>query len=135
MQDLNSIHEEGQLEEEMHNSAHSNSKFCSFLFVEMCDFGSESKGLVAILHCAYDKVYDEKVDFKAKEKEVKTVVTQQEDSLDGMNDLHSPTHGRSRGRPRKRLGSTLEKQMASSSNKKKRKALSEVNVENSRQFD
>ncbi|MED6216563.1 hypothetical protein PIB30_008858 [Stylosanthes scabra] len=47
------------------------------------------KCLAAILHRAYDKAYDEMVNFKAKEKEVKTVVTQQEGSLDGMNDLHS----------------------------------------------
>ncbi|MED6191255.1 hypothetical protein PIB30_114356, partial [Stylosanthes scabra] len=65
------------------------------------------------------------VDFKAKEEDGKTVTTHQDCSLDGMNDLHSPTRVRSRGRPRKRLGSNLEKQIASSSNKKKRKALSE----------
>ncbi|MED6107586.1 hypothetical protein PIB30_015335 [Stylosanthes scabra] len=45
-----------------------------------------------------------------------------------LDDLHSPTRVRSRGRPRKMLGSNLEKQIASSSNKNKRKALSEVNV-------
>ncbi|MED6168203.1 hypothetical protein PIB30_009705 [Stylosanthes scabra] len=103
--------------------------------IEMCEFGFESKGLAAILHRAYDKAYDEMVDFKAKEKEVKMGVTHQEGSLDGMNDLHSPTRVRSRGRSRKRLSSTLEKQIASSSNKMKRKVLSEVNVENSRLFD
>ncbi|MED6163058.1 hypothetical protein PIB30_076344 [Stylosanthes scabra] len=101
----------------------------------MSKFGSESKGLAAILHRAYDKAYAEMVDFKAKEKDGKTVTTHQEGSLDGMNDLHSPTRVRSRGRPRKRLGSNLEKQIAISSNKKKRKALAEVNVENSMPFD
>ncbi|MED6107138.1 hypothetical protein PIB30_011153 [Stylosanthes scabra] len=55
--------------------------------------------------------------------------------MDGMDDLHSPTRVRSRWRTRKRMGSTLEKQIASSSNKKKMKVLSEVNVENSRLFD
>ncbi|MED6183785.1 hypothetical protein PIB30_040912 [Stylosanthes scabra] len=104
----------------------------------MSEFGSESTGLAVILHRAYDKAYEEMLDFKAKEKEVKTGVTHHGgslDGMDGMNDLHSPTRVRSRGRPRKRLGSTLEKQIASSSNKKKRKALSEANVENSRLFD
>ncbi|MED6141098.1 hypothetical protein PIB30_099991 [Stylosanthes scabra] len=103
--------------------------------IEMSEFGSESKGLAVILHRAYDKAYAEMVDFKAKEKGGKIVMTHQEGSLDGMNDLHSPTRVKSIGRPRKRLGSTLEKQIASSSNKKKRKALTEVNVENSRPFD
>ncbi|MED6221157.1 hypothetical protein PIB30_051775 [Stylosanthes scabra] len=101
----------------------------------MSEFGSESKGLAAILHRAYDKAYAEMVAFKAKEKGDKTVMKHQEGSLDGMNDLHSSTRVKSRGRPRKRLGSTLEKQIASSSNKKKRKALTEVNVENSSPFD
>ncbi|MED6163115.1 hypothetical protein PIB30_076724 [Stylosanthes scabra] len=96
--------------------------------IQMSEFGCESKGLAVILHRAYDKAYEEMFDFKAKEKEVQTSVTHHEGSLDGMDDLQSPTHVRSKGRPRKRLGSTLEKQIASSSNKKKRKALSEVNV-------
>ncbi|MED6192086.1 hypothetical protein PIB30_006911 [Stylosanthes scabra] len=42
---------------------------------------------------------------------------------------------RIRNSQRKMLGSTLEKQIASSSDKKKRKALSEVNVKNSKLFD
>ncbi|MED6225461.1 hypothetical protein PIB30_093936 [Stylosanthes scabra] len=51
--------------------------------------------------------------------------------------LHSSTRVRPKGRPKKRLVSTLEKQIASASNKKKRKALVEVNVgdENSRTFE
>ncbi|MED6109506.1 hypothetical protein PIB30_034299 [Stylosanthes scabra] len=87
--DLNSIHEESQLEEQMEdlNSIHEEPQ----LEKQMEDLNS--------IH--------------------------EEPQLD---DLHSPTRVRSRGRPRKRLGSNLEKQIASSSNKNKRKALSEVNV-------
>ncbi|MED6209348.1 hypothetical protein PIB30_053743 [Stylosanthes scabra] len=103
--------------------------------IEMSEFGSESKGLATVLHRAYDKAYAEMVVFKANEKGDKTVMTHQEGSLGGMNNLHNPTRVKSRGRPRKRLGSTLEKQIATSSNKKKRKALTEVNDENSSPFD
>ncbi|MED6132796.1 hypothetical protein PIB30_022108 [Stylosanthes scabra] len=62
--------------------------------IEMSEFGCESKGLAAILHRAYDKAYEEMVDFKAKEKEVQTGVTHHEGSLDEMDDLQSPTHVR-----------------------------------------
>ncbi|MED6174315.1 hypothetical protein PIB30_067942 [Stylosanthes scabra] len=97
----------------------------------------ESKGLAAILYRAFNKAYAEMVQFKAKDKEGKTIITHEEGSLNEMNDLHSPTRVRPRGRPKKRLGSTLKKQIASASNKKKRKALAEVNVgdENSRTFE
>ncbi|MED6136305.1 hypothetical protein PIB30_054792 [Stylosanthes scabra] len=79
--------------------------------IEISEFGSEYKGLAAILHRAYDKAYAEMIAFKAKEKGDKTVMTHQEGSLDGMNDLHSPTHVKSRGCPRKRLGSTFENKL------------------------
>ncbi|MED6218388.1 hypothetical protein PIB30_026351 [Stylosanthes scabra] len=114
--DLNSIHEEGQLEEEMedlnsiHEEGHLEEEIVDLNFIhEEGQLEEEKRKLMSVTH--------------------------QEGSLDRMNDLHSPTRVRSRGRPRKRLGSTLEKEIASSSNKKKRKALSEVNVENSRPFD
>ncbi|MED6146890.1 hypothetical protein PIB30_038939 [Stylosanthes scabra] len=92
----------------------------------MAEFGSESIGLTAILYRAFDKAYVEIVEYKAKEKEGKTILTHEEGSLDEMNELQSPTRVRSRGCPKK-----------SASNKKKRKALSEVNAgdENSRLFE
>ncbi|MED6163341.1 hypothetical protein PIB30_078922 [Stylosanthes scabra] len=90
--------------------------------------------MAAILHRVYDKAYVEMQKFKAKEKEGKTIITHEEGSLNEINELQSPARVRSRRRPKKKLGSNLEKQIASAFNKKKRKALSEVTAadENSR---
>ncbi|MED6153495.1 hypothetical protein PIB30_102527 [Stylosanthes scabra] len=75
---------------------------------EMCEFGSESKGLAAILYRAFDKAYVEMVEFKAKEKKGKSIITHEEGSLNDMNELHSPTRVRLGGRLKKRLSSTLK---------------------------
>ncbi|MED6176978.1 hypothetical protein PIB30_093339 [Stylosanthes scabra] len=79
--------------------------------------------LTAMVHRSYDKLEVEMKEYKAQNNG-QAIITHQDGSLSEMNDLQSPTHVRSRGRPKKRLGSNMEKQIAS--NIKKRKAQSKV---------
>ncbi|MED6168519.1 hypothetical protein PIB30_012246 [Stylosanthes scabra] len=81
--------------------------------------------LTAKYHLALDKLDAEMKEFKAKLKENPTII-HEDGSLNEINDLQSPPHVRSRGRPKKRLGSNTEKKIASSSKRKKRKAQLKV---------
>ncbi|RYR37863.1 hypothetical protein Ahy_A09g042775 [Arachis hypogaea] len=74
----------------------------------ICEFALEFEELTAILHCAYDNAMVEMQRYKAKSKE-----------------KCSPSRGGTRGRPKNRLGSKTEKQIANASKKKKTKTLSE----------
>ncbi|RYQ97370.1 hypothetical protein Ahy_B08g093416 [Arachis hypogaea] len=49
-------------------------------------------------------------------------------NLEIINELQSPPWVRTRGRPKNRLSSKIEKQIANASKKKKTKALSELNL-------
>ncbi|QHO37667.1 Transposon protein [Arachis hypogaea] len=87
----------------------------------------ESEKLTAILHHAYDNVMVEIEELKAKRK--RTCSLSHEDAnLESVNKLQSPPRVRTRGRPKNRLGSKLDKQIANVSKKKKSKVLNELNL-------
>ncbi|MED6188018.1 hypothetical protein PIB30_082000 [Stylosanthes scabra] len=88
-----------------------------------CESASECPVLTAMAHRTYDKLEAEMKEYIAKNNQ-QAIITHEDGSLSEMNDLQSPAHVRSRGRPKKRLGSNMEKQIAS--NRKKRKAQSVV---------
>ncbi|RYR73547.1 hypothetical protein Ahy_A02g007933 [Arachis hypogaea] len=66
---------------------------------------------------------------KLKAKRKGTCLLSHEDAnLESVNELQSPPRVRTRGRPKNRLGSKLDKQIANASKKKKTKALNELNL-------
>ncbi|RYQ97678.1 hypothetical protein Ahy_B08g093757 [Arachis hypogaea] len=93
----------------------------------ICEFATESKELTAILHRAYDNVMVEMEELKAKRKGICSL-SHEDANLESVNELQSPPHVRTRGRPKNRLGSKLDKQITNVSKKKKTKALSEIKV-------
>ncbi|RYR39418.1 hypothetical protein Ahy_A09g044948 [Arachis hypogaea] len=93
----------------------------------ICKFVSESEELTAILHRAYDNVVVEMQELKAKRKGTYSL-SHKDANLESVNELHSPPKMRTRGRPKNRLGSKLDKQIVNASEKKKTKALSELNL-------
>ncbi|RYR07911.1 hypothetical protein Ahy_B05g075409 [Arachis hypogaea] len=93
----------------------------------ICEFASESEELTAILHRAYDNVMAEMEALKAKRKGTSSL-SHEDANLESVNELQSPPRIRTRGRPKNRLGSKLEKQIANGTKKKKTKVLSEVKV-------
>ncbi|RYQ85609.1 hypothetical protein Ahy_B10g105174 isoform B [Arachis hypogaea] len=97
--------------------------FCS---QNICKFASESEELTTILHRAYDNVMVEMESMKAKRKG--TSLSHEDANLESVNELQSPPRIRTRGRPKNRLGSKLDKQIANASKKKKTKALNELNL-------
>ncbi|QHN76983.1 Protein FAR-RED ELONGATED HYPOCOTYL [Arachis hypogaea] len=78
--------------------------FCS---QNICEFASESEELTAILHRAYDNVMVEMEPLKAKRKG--TSLSHEDANLESVNELQSPPRIRTRGRPKNRLGSKLDK--------------------------
>ncbi|RYR68479.1 hypothetical protein Ahy_A03g014971 [Arachis hypogaea] len=93
----------------------------------ICEFASESKELTAILHHAYDNVMAEMESLKAKRKGTSSL-SHEDANLESVNELQSPPRIRTRGRPKNRLGSKLDKQIANATKKKKTKVLSEINL-------
>ncbi|QHO25739.1 Transposon protein [Arachis hypogaea] len=93
----------------------------------ICEFASESEELTAILHRAYDNVMAEMEALKAKRKGTSSL-SHEDANLESVNELQSPPRIRTRGRPKNRLGSKLEKQIANGTKKKKTKVLSETNL-------
>ncbi|RYR30177.1 hypothetical protein Ahy_B01g055004 [Arachis hypogaea] len=93
----------------------------------ICEFASESEELTAILHRAYDNVMVEMEALKAKRKGTSSL-SHEDANLESVNELQSPPRIRTRGRPKNRLGSKLEKQIANATKKKKTKVLSEINL-------
>ncbi|RYR77866.1 hypothetical protein Ahy_A01g002537 [Arachis hypogaea] len=91
----------------------------------ICEFASESEELTAILHRAYDNVMAEMEAIKGKRKGTSSL-SHEDANLESVNELQSPPRIRTRGRPKNRLGSKLEKQIANSTKKKKTKVLSEL---------
>ncbi|XP_052108582.1 uncharacterized protein LOC127745418 [Arachis duranensis] len=64
---------------------------------------------------------------KAKRKGTSSL-SHEDANLESVNELQSPPRIRTRGRPKNRLGSKLEKQIANATKKKKTKVLSEINL-------
>ncbi|RYR19061.1 hypothetical protein Ahy_B03g063735 [Arachis hypogaea] len=93
----------------------------------ICEFASESEELTAILHRAYDNVMAEMESLKAKRKGTSSL-SHEDANLESVNELQSPPRIRTRGRPKNRLGSKLDKQIANATKKKKTKVLSEINL-------
>ncbi|RYQ92049.1 hypothetical protein Ahy_B09g098153 isoform A [Arachis hypogaea] len=83
--------------------------------------------LTAILHRAYDNIMVEMELLKAKRKGTSSL-SHEDANLESVNELQSPPRIRTRGRPKNRLGSKLDKQIANATKKKKTKALNELNL-------
>ncbi|RYR53901.1 hypothetical protein Ahy_A06g029148 isoform D [Arachis hypogaea] len=79
------------------------------------------------MHHAYDKVMVEMEELKAKRNETCSL-SHEDANLESVNELQSPPRVRTRGRPKNRLGSKLDKQIANASKKKKTKDLNELKV-------
>ncbi|RYR43663.1 hypothetical protein Ahy_A08g040059 [Arachis hypogaea] len=93
----------------------------------ICEFASESEELTAILHRTYDNVMAKMEALKAKRNGTSSL-SHEDANLESINELQSPPRIRTRGRPKNRLGSKLEKQIANATKKKKTKVLSEINL-------
>ncbi|RYR49581.1 hypothetical protein Ahy_A07g036098 [Arachis hypogaea] len=93
----------------------------------ICEFASKSEELTTILHRAYDNVMAEMEALKAKRKGA-SYLSHEDANLESVNELQSPPRIRTRGRPKNRLASKLEKQIANTTKKKKTKVLSEINL-------
>ncbi|RYR31623.1 hypothetical protein Ahy_B01g056464 [Arachis hypogaea] len=86
----------------------------------ICEFASESEDLTAILHRAYDNIMVKMEELKAKRNGTCSL-SHENANLESVNELQSPPRVRTRGRPKNRLGSKLDKQIANASKKKKKK--------------
>ncbi|RYR14554.1 hypothetical protein Ahy_B04g071162 [Arachis hypogaea] len=75
------------------------------------------KVFTAILHCAYDNVVVELQELKAKRKGTCSL-SHEDANLESVNELQSPPRVRTRGCPKIRLGSKLDKQIANALKKK-----------------
>ncbi|XP_057734529.1 protein FAR-RED IMPAIRED RESPONSE 1-like [Arachis stenosperma] len=76
----------------------------------ICEFASEFEELTRILHREFDKVMAEMEEYQERRKE-KSLLTHEEATLSNVNDLQSPPRIKTRGRPKNRLGSNLEKKI------------------------
>ncbi|XP_057729976.1 protein FAR-RED IMPAIRED RESPONSE 1-like [Arachis stenosperma] len=88
---------------------------------------SESEELTEILYRVYDNVMVEMESLKAKRKGTSSL-SHEDANLESVNELQSSPMIRTRGHPKNRLGSKLDKQIANASKKKNTKALNELNV-------
>ncbi|RYR66821.1 hypothetical protein Ahy_A03g012909 [Arachis hypogaea] len=93
----------------------------------ICEFASEPEKLTGILHRAFDKVMVEMEEYQGRSKG-KSLLTHEEVTLSNVNDLQSPPRVKTRGRPKNRLGSNLEKKISNAVKKKKKTAPSELNL-------
>ncbi|RYQ91601.1 hypothetical protein Ahy_B09g097558 [Arachis hypogaea] len=93
----------------------------------ICEFASESEELTKILHRAFDKVMAEMEEYQERSKG-KSLLTHEKVTLNNVNDLQSPPRVKTRGRPKNRLGSDLEKKISNAMKKKKKTAPSELNL-------
>ncbi|RYR53857.1 hypothetical protein Ahy_A06g029106 [Arachis hypogaea] len=82
-------------------------------------FASKSEELTRILHRAFDNVMDEMQEYQAKSKDA---------TLSDVNDLQSLPRVRIRGRTKNKLGSNMEKKITNAIKKKKKLALSKLNL-------
>ncbi|MED6119295.1 hypothetical protein PIB30_010537 [Stylosanthes scabra] len=83
-----------------------------------CEVASRCPLLTSIVNRGYDKIEDEIKEYKEK-KNGDVTITHENGTIFGMNDLQNPSRVRARGRPKKRLGSMLEKLIASTMKKRK----------------
>ncbi|RYR67253.1 hypothetical protein Ahy_A03g013559 [Arachis hypogaea] len=97
----------------------------------ICEFTSESEELTEILHRAFNKVMAEMEEYQERRKR-KSLLTDEEATLSNVNDLQSPPCVKTRGRPKNRLVSNLEKKISNAMKKKKKTAPSELNLLDSR---
>ncbi|RYR29494.1 hypothetical protein Ahy_B01g053899 [Arachis hypogaea] len=79
----------------------------------ICKFTS-SKELTAILHRAYDNIMVEMKEVKAKRKGTCSL-SHEDANLESVNELQSPPRVRTRGRPKNRLDSKLDKKITNTS--------------------
>ncbi|QHO19383.1 Protein FAR-RED ELONGATED HYPOCOTYL [Arachis hypogaea] len=93
----------------------------------ICEFTSDSEELTEILHRAFDKVMAEMGEYQGRSKG-KSLLNHEEATLSNVNDLQSPPRVKTRGRPKNRLGSNLEKKISNALKKKKKTAPSEVKL-------
>ncbi|QHO07976.1 Protein FAR-RED ELONGATED HYPOCOTYL [Arachis hypogaea] len=93
----------------------------------ICEFASESEELTEILHRAFHKVMAEMEEYQEKNKG-KGLLTHEEVTLSNVNDLQSLPRVKTRGWPKNRLGSNLEKKISNAMKKKKMTAPSEVKL-------
>ncbi|RYQ83165.1 hypothetical protein Ahy_B10g101790 [Arachis hypogaea] len=93
----------------------------------ICEFASESEEFTGILHRAFDKVMTEMEEYQERSKG-KSLLTHEEATLSNVNDLQSPLRVKTRGRPKNRLESNLEKKISNAMKKKKKTAPSELNL-------
>ncbi|MED6115550.1 hypothetical protein PIB30_091739, partial [Stylosanthes scabra] len=77
---------------------------CSYTSAEEA---SKFEALTTRYHHVLDNFDAEMKEFKAKLKENSNIIYE-DGSLSQMNDLQSPTHVTSRGRPKKRLGANTD---------------------------
>ncbi|RYR12134.1 hypothetical protein Ahy_B04g069673 [Arachis hypogaea] len=92
----------------------------------ICKFASEFEELTRILHRAFDNVMAEMQEYQARSKG-KSLLYHKKATLSDVNDLQSPPRVRTRGRPKNRLESNLEKNVSNATKKKKKLAPSELN--------
>ncbi|XP_072064438.1 protein FAR1-RELATED SEQUENCE 5-like [Arachis hypogaea] len=90
----------------------------------ICEFAYESEELTGIFHRAFDKVMAEMEEYQGRSKG-KSLLTHEEATLSNVNDLQSLPRVKTRGRPKNRLGSNLEKKISNAMKKKKKTAPSE----------
>ncbi|XP_016199853.1 protein FAR-RED ELONGATED HYPOCOTYL 3-like [Arachis ipaensis] len=92
-----------------------------------CEFVSESEELTGILHRAFDKVKVEMQEYQERSKG-KSLLSHEEATLSDVNDLQSLPRVKTRGWPKNRLESNLEKKISNAMKKKKKTASSELNL-------
>ncbi|QHN92781.1 Protein FAR-RED ELONGATED HYPOCOTYL [Arachis hypogaea] len=98
-----------------------------FRLQNICEFTSESEELTVILHRAYDNVMVEMEKLKVKRKGTCSL-SHEDANLESVNELQSPPRVQTRGHPKNRLGSKLDKQITNALKKKKTKALNKLNL-------
>ncbi|RYQ95420.1 hypothetical protein Ahy_B08g090698 [Arachis hypogaea] len=98
--------------------------FCSH---NICELASEFEELTGILHCTFDNVMAEMQEYQEKSKG-KCSLSHEDVTLNDVNNLQSPPRVRTRGHPKNKLGSNMEKKDSKASKKKKKPALSELNL-------
>ncbi|XP_057760221.1 protein FAR-RED IMPAIRED RESPONSE 1-like [Arachis stenosperma] len=91
----------------------------------ICEFDSECEELTGILYRAFDKVMAEMEEYQERSKR-KSLLTHEEVTLSNVNDLQSPPRVKTRGQPKNKLGSNLEKKISNSMKKKKKTTPSEI---------
>ncbi|RYR19783.1 hypothetical protein Ahy_B03g064673 [Arachis hypogaea] len=87
----------------------------------ICEFAPESEELIGILHWVFDNVKTKIQEYQERSKEKRSDVERRER-------LQSLPRVRTRGRPKNRLGSNLEKKISNATKKKKKPASSELNL-------